>query len=175
VCICLLKAWPEDALEMVANKFLEDVDMEDSVRSHTITMCKHFHESVRLMSQKYYDTLRRHNYVTPTSYLELILTFKNLLSRKRDDIIMLKNRYLTGLEKLQFAASQVCIRLSAGCASVNWFGSTILGCQHFGGPPFQVLINSKTGTNNTAQLTLTLTLSLTLALTLNPNFCKPRT
>jgi len=103
----VLKAWPNDALEMVANKFLEDVDMEDNVRSQTIAMCKHFHESVRLMSQQYYDTLRRHNYVTPTSYLELILTFKNLLARKRDEILMLKNRYLTGLEKLQFAASQV--------------------------------------------------------------------
>jgi len=107
--VCVLKAWPEDALEMVANKFLEDVDMEDNVRSQTISMCKHFHESVRLMSEKYYDTLRRHNYVTPTSYLELILTFKNLLAHKRDEILLLKNRYLTGLEKLQFAASQVSI------------------------------------------------------------------
>ena len=50
---------------MVANKFLEDVDLEDSVRSETIVMCKHFHESVRLMSEQYFDTLRRHNYVTP--------------------------------------------------------------------------------------------------------------
>ena len=107
--LCMLKAWPEDALEMVANKFLEDVDMEDNVRSQSIVMCKHFHESVRLMSQKYYDMLLRHNYVTPTSYLELILTFKNLLARKRDEILLLKNRYLTGLEKLQFAASQVCV------------------------------------------------------------------
>ena len=93
---------------MVANKFLEDVDLEDNVRSQSINICKHFHESVRLMSQRYYDTLRRHNYVTPTSYLELILTFKNLLARKRDEILLLKNRYLTGLDKLQFAASQVC-------------------------------------------------------------------
>jgi len=103
----LSKAWPEDALEMVANKFLEDVDLEDNVRSQTIAMCKHFHESVRLMSQRYFDTLRRHYYVTPTSYLELIRTFKNLLAQKRDEILLLKNRYLTGLDKLQFAASQV--------------------------------------------------------------------
>jgi len=105
------KAWPEDALEMVANKFLEDVDLEDNVRVETIVMCKHFHESVRLMSHAYFDTLRRHNYVTPTSYLELILTFKNLLASKREEILMLKNRYLTGLDKLQFAASQVGVGL----------------------------------------------------------------
>ncbi len=45
--------------------------------------------------------------MTPTSYLELILTFKKLLGSKRNDILTLKNRYLTGLEKLDFAASQV--------------------------------------------------------------------
>lgn len=56
---------------------------------------------------RYYAILRRHNYVTPTSYLELILTFKNLLSKKRNEIMLLKQRYVTGLEKLAFAASQV--------------------------------------------------------------------
>lgn len=51
--------------------------------------------------------LRRHNYVTPTSYLELIMTFKTLLGLKRNEIQLLRNRYITGLEKLDFAASQV--------------------------------------------------------------------
>ena len=92
---------------MVANKFLEDVELDDHVRSETVVMCKHFHESVRLMSEQYYAELVRYNYVTPTSYLELILTFKKLLALKRDDIQMLRNRYVTGLEKLEFAASQV--------------------------------------------------------------------
>ncbi|KAL8573170.1 Dynein heavy chain 3, axonemal [Nucella lapillus] len=103
------QAWPEDALEMVANKFLEDVDMEDDVRLSCVSMCKHFHESVRMLSQRFYDELRRHNYVTPTSYLELILTFKSLLGMKRDNIMLMKNRYLKGLEKLQFASSQVSV------------------------------------------------------------------
>ena len=58
---------------------------------------------------RFFDLLRRHNYVTPTSYLELILTFKKLLGIKRDSILILRNRYLTGLEKLEFAASQVAI------------------------------------------------------------------
>ena len=55
---------------------------------------------------RFYDILRRFNYVTPTSYLELILTFKKLLGEKRNTIMTLKNRYITGLEKLEFAASQ---------------------------------------------------------------------
>ncbi|WAQ96862.1 DYH3-like protein [Mya arenaria] len=102
-------SWPSDALEMVANKFLEDVELEDQVRAGVISMCKMFHESVFKLSENFYDLLRRHNYVTPTSYLELILTFKKLLQIKRDNLMMLRNRYLTGLEKLQFAASQVSV------------------------------------------------------------------
>lgn len=59
------------------------------------------------LSLDYYNTLRRHNYVTPTSYLELILTFKTLLNTKRHEVEMMRNRYLTGLQKLEFASSQV--------------------------------------------------------------------
>ncbi|KAK3717325.1 hypothetical protein QZH41_011557, partial [Actinostola sp. cb2023] len=103
------QAWPEDALEMVANKFLEEVGMTHEVRKQCVFMCQYFHESVRMLSESYYSILRRRNYVTPTSYLELIMTFKALLHVKREEIVALKNRYLTGLEKLEFAASQVSI------------------------------------------------------------------
>ena len=64
-------------------------------------------QSVRSLSEKFYNVLRRHNYVTPTSYLELILTFKQLLEVKRSEIMTMKQRYTTGLERLEFAASQV--------------------------------------------------------------------
>ena len=56
---------------------------------------------------RYFAVLRRRNYVTPTSYLELIKTFKSLLERKRFQILTLKTRYHKGLEKLDFASSQV--------------------------------------------------------------------
>ncbi|CAG5890787.1 unnamed protein product [Menidia menidia] len=102
-------AWPNDALEMVAQKFLEDVEMESDIRLEVVEMCKTFQTSVREMSEKYFSTLRRHNYVTPTSYLELILTFKTLLTAKRNQVDTAKNRYIVGLEKLEFAASQVSV------------------------------------------------------------------
>lgn len=51
--------------------------------------------------------LKRHNYVTPTSYLELITSFKNLYDMKVQKIMLQKNRYEAGLEKLDFAAGQV--------------------------------------------------------------------
>lgn len=51
--------------------------------------------------------LGRHNYVTPTSYLELIAAFRLLLTQKRDTVMNAKNRYTNGLDKLAFAESQV--------------------------------------------------------------------
>ncbi|XP_044289654.1 dynein axonemal heavy chain 3 isoform X4 [Varanus komodoensis] len=101
--------WPQDALEMVANKFLEDVKLEEEIRKAVVFMCKYFQESVRELSVSYYNILRRHNYVTPTSYLELILTFKALLNSKRHEVDVMRNRYLVGLQKLDFAASQVAV------------------------------------------------------------------
>lgn len=53
VTSCLLhvrQAWPEDALELVANKFLDDVEMQTEVRGEMVAMCKHFHQSVRALS-----------------------------------------------------------------------------------------------------------------------------
>lgn len=49
----------------------------------------------------------RRNYVTPTSYLELIKTFKTMLNKKRMEILTLKKRYVIGLEKLGFSEQQV--------------------------------------------------------------------
>uniref|UniRef100_A0A3P8VG82 Dynein axonemal heavy chain 7 n=1 Tax=Cynoglossus semilaevis TaxID=244447 RepID=A0A3P8VG82_CYNSE len=101
--------WPTDALEMVAHKFLEDVEMSEDIRQEVVEMCKTFQTSAVDLSTTYFSRLRRHNYVTPTSYLELILTFKTLLYVKRNEVDTARNRYLVGLEKLQFAASQVSV------------------------------------------------------------------
>uniref|UniRef100_A0A672V280 Dynein axonemal heavy chain 7 n=1 Tax=Strigops habroptila TaxID=2489341 RepID=A0A672V280_STRHB len=101
------QSWPEDALEAVAFRFLEDVEMSEETRTGCIDMCKSFHTSTIDLSDLYCAELQRHNYVTPTSYLELIYTFKSLLEKKRTKVMKLKRRYEVGLEQLNSAASQV--------------------------------------------------------------------
>ncbi|XP_021255789.1 dynein heavy chain 7, axonemal isoform X3 [Numida meleagris] len=101
------QTWPEDALEAVASRFLEDVEMSEETRSGCIDMCKSFHTSTIVLSDLYHVELQRHNYVTPTSYLELISTFKTLLEKKRTKVMEMKRRYEVGLEKLNSATSQV--------------------------------------------------------------------
>ncbi|KAF3833726.1 hypothetical protein F7725_024930 [Dissostichus mawsoni] len=88
---------------------LEGKKIDATPLSMVVEMCKTFQTSVGEMSARYFSRLRRHNYVTPTSYLELILTFKTLLNAKRNEVNTAKNRYIVGLEKLEFAASQVSV------------------------------------------------------------------
>ena len=38
---------------MVANKFLDDVEMSYNVRKEVVLMCKYIHEGVRSLSEKY--------------------------------------------------------------------------------------------------------------------------
>ena len=66
-----------------------------------------FHITAHFVRERYLNELGRHNYVTPTSYLELINSFKNLLQKKQDETMKAKRRYVVGLDKLAFAASQV--------------------------------------------------------------------
>ncbi|XP_058956956.2 dynein axonemal heavy chain 7 [Pocillopora verrucosa] len=101
------QSWPNDALQVVAQRFLEDLEMDAGVRNGCVEMCKTFHTETRNLSKSFLDELKRHNYVTPTSYLELISTFKTLLNMKQVEVMKAKKRYETGLEKLASAQSQV--------------------------------------------------------------------
>ncbi|XP_069790707.1 dynein axonemal heavy chain 7 isoform X5 [Narcine bancroftii] len=101
------ESWPEDALEAVAKRSLGDIEMSERIRVCCIDMCKSFHTSTIELSEKFHTELQRYNYVTPTSYLELISTFQTLLETKRTEVVKMKRRYEVGLEKLNSAASQV--------------------------------------------------------------------
>ncbi|XP_027740579.1 dynein heavy chain 12, axonemal isoform X2 [Empidonax traillii] len=99
--------WPEDALERVASKFLETLELTETERQGVVPICKYFHTSVLALSERFLQSLGRHNYVTPTSYLELIAAFQRLLTEKRDSVMKAKKKYVNGLEKLAFAELQV--------------------------------------------------------------------
>lgn len=63
-------------------------------------MVQIFHSSTSESSVKFKNELGRIYYVTPTSYLELINTFKTLLADKRKEIMALKDRYGNGYDCL---------------------------------------------------------------------------
>lgn len=80
-------SWPADALEAVAAKQLSTIGTVDEELSPRLArVCQHFHESARMLSQRYADEMRRFNYVTPTSYLELLSQFKRSLTEQQEDL-----------------------------------------------------------------------------------------
>jgi dynein heavy chain len=98
------------ALNSVANTFLGDVALEsEELVKSVVESCVFIHQSVERKSKEFYDVLRRFNYVTPTSYLELLQTFIRLLREKRDDIETTRSRLQIGLDKLNSTASQVAV------------------------------------------------------------------
>jgi dynein heavy chain len=92
--------WPKDALQSVAERFLGEIKMEESVRVSCCEMVQQFHQDTEHMSKRFKDELKRNYYVTPTSYLELISTFKQLLAIKREEIQNLQDKYSNGYDCL---------------------------------------------------------------------------
>merc|ERR1719171_1430106 len=72
-------AWPEQALRSVAEHFLKTMEMDETIKAGIVDICVDMQERVSKMSEKYVAEMGRHFYVTPTSYLQLISTFKALL------------------------------------------------------------------------------------------------
>lgn len=101
------QTWPDDALEAVARKSLSAMDLGRDQRAAITAVCKGFHRSLRGLSERYLQELGRYNYVTPTSYLELLSLFQSLLDKKRQENRKMQDRYLTGLEKLKSAQEDV--------------------------------------------------------------------
>lgn len=75
---------------------------------------------MRDVSEDFKAELGRANYVTPTSYLELITMFQRLVTAKRIENSKTLSRYTVGLDKLQSSAQQVAgmqqeLRVSPAC------------------------------------------------------------
>lgn len=63
-------------------------------------MCQMFHRTTKNWSNKMLEELRRYYYVTPTSYIEMINTFQNLLHERRTAVSTEKERFEIGYEKI---------------------------------------------------------------------------
>ena len=102
--------WPQDALKSVATQFLAEVDLSTpELRAACEDMCIEFHVKIRQLAQKFLEEEQRYYYATPTSYLELINTYKKLLKAKHLEVSTVRDRYEIGLEKLLSAEESVSV------------------------------------------------------------------
>jgi dynein heavy chain len=60
----------------------------------------HIHETVKDASEQFFNELRRRNYTTPTSYLDLIKTYVELLGKQKVIVPNSMTRYKNGIVRL---------------------------------------------------------------------------
>lgn len=94
-------AWPEDALLSVADSKFAGVDVGSAeTRSACCQMCVQIHVSVQQISKRFLEEMKRKNYTTPTSYLELITLYQGMLDSQREVVNGKVNRLAGGLKKM---------------------------------------------------------------------------
>ena len=99
--------WPDEALEAVCDQILDDVDLELEQRRKIGKACVQLQHGALALSEEYLERQRRHVYVTPTSYLELLKTYRALLTAEREKTLRLSSGYSRGVETLLSTAEVV--------------------------------------------------------------------
>nr|XP_004569740.1 dynein heavy chain 9, axonemal [Maylandia zebra] len=100
--------WPQEALESVSFRFLEEVEnINPQVKESISKFMAYVHMSVNQMSKEYLANERRYNYTTPKSFLEQIKLYRSLLGQKSKDLTNKMERLENGLQKLNSTSAQV--------------------------------------------------------------------
>ena len=100
--------WPEDALESVAKEKLKNYNLGiEKYETAVVNSFKYIHKSVEREAAIFSEKLRKYFYLTPTSYLELIMLYDKVLKYKRSEITLSITRLKSGLSVLKTAEIQV--------------------------------------------------------------------
>ncbi|CAK0841283.1 unnamed protein product [Prorocentrum cordatum] len=96
-------AWPKDALYSVAERRYGQAPKElglESLIPQLSAISGLMHSSSKEAAEQFFDMLKRRTYMTPTSYLELIGLFVDLVGKKRGEITTKLERYKVGVKTL---------------------------------------------------------------------------
>ena len=69
------------------------INIDEQFQLPVRDMCMMFHQQAASLAVAFLQEQQRYIYVTPTSYLELLATYKELLTKKRQEIDTARNRY----------------------------------------------------------------------------------
>ncbi|BES94824.1 dynein heavy chain [Nesidiocoris tenuis] len=105
--------WSQEALLEVAVKFLSDIDLLQTSTGKEMTVAavakifSTIHVSVQMYSSIMLKELKRHNYVTPSSYLDVVQSYKKMLESKRIELSTAANKLRGGLSKIEETKNKV--------------------------------------------------------------------
>ena len=61
--------------------------LSQELKSKVANICVDIHSSVSDATKQFYEELRRHYYITPSSYMELIRIYSRMLTNKKDEFM----------------------------------------------------------------------------------------
>ncbi|XP_044040597.1 dynein axonemal heavy chain 2-like isoform X2 [Siniperca chuatsi] len=101
--------WPKDALLEVAERYLDGLELGSlkGIQTKVASIFVTTHQSVAQVSQRMKLALKRHNYVTPTNYLELVSGYKKLLAEKHSELGEQVSKLRNGLFKISDTREKV--------------------------------------------------------------------
>eukprot|EP00708_Paratrimastix_pyriformis_P001956 GAFH01000693.1.p1 GENE.GAFH01000693.1~~GAFH01000693.1.p1 ORF type:complete len:4356 (-),score=2006.36 GAFH01000693.1:5-11701(-) len=102
-------SWPSEALMSVAEHFLSDfkITCTPEVKRALVQHMAYVHDIVGQTCSDYFQRLRRYAYVTPKSYLSFIRSYMSMYTAKRDELLAMRERLQTGIEKLEKAGVDI--------------------------------------------------------------------
>lgn len=103
-------SWPEDALFNVATNFLRSIELPEDMPDLNQNICQNMadtHMSISEANRRFRVQVKRYNYTTPKSFLELIEFYKNLLNKNRSAIQAQIDVYANGLDIIAKTSAQV--------------------------------------------------------------------
>lgn len=75
---------------------MEDLNVSHEILEGIVMVFQYMHASVVKASELFKLELSRHNYVTPTSYLELLSSYTELMNKKKGSLTQGVGRLKTG-------------------------------------------------------------------------------
>nr|XP_050853938.1 dynein axonemal heavy chain 12-like isoform X4 [Vespula vulgaris] len=101
------EVWPEEALEQIALYNIAGTKVDENIKVNAVVASKYFHSCAKDISTHFYQLSGRITYITTASFLDLMRTYVELISEKQEELTLARDRYLNGLDKLEFAAEQI--------------------------------------------------------------------
>ncbi|KAM7536598.1 hypothetical protein Aperf_G00000086397 [Anoplocephala perfoliata] len=94
--------WPEEALLSVAKSSFSSLNVDSTeLKDKVAEICTFTHLTVSSAAVRFFEELKRYYYTTPTSYLELLSTYRVMLDDRRNNLKAMQDKFKNGLNKIQ--------------------------------------------------------------------------
>eukprot|EP01119_Soliformovum_irregulare_P017771 TRINITY_DN5330_c1_g1_i1.p1 TRINITY_DN5330_c1_g1~~TRINITY_DN5330_c1_g1_i1.p1 ORF type:complete len:2639 (+),score=886.96 TRINITY_DN5330_c1_g1_i1:107-7918(+) len=98
--------WPDEALHSVAARVVQlfNVDLTSEGKKHSLcSLLVFMYKESKSLAERYYSEVQRRVYVTPTIFIDSVLTFLEVLTQQRRVIVAKLNRVTKGLNTIATA------------------------------------------------------------------------